>query len=67
VRLALTRPQWTVERYALRHRLGVLLGGREGGALVDEADEFLRAGGVVDVARYLDGVMPGLASPVRSA
>jgi len=43
-----------------RRRLGELLGGLEGAQLIDEADQFLREGGVVDPQRFTAAVMPGL-------
>jgi hypothetical protein len=43
-----------------RRRLGELLGGDEGAALIGEADAFLRAGGVIDPARYTAACMAGV-------
>jgi len=43
-----------------RRRLGELLDGREGTRLIDEADAFLRAGGVVDPARFTAAAVPGV-------
>ncbi|MFI5308715.1 MAG: ATP-binding protein, partial [Polyangiales bacterium] len=45
--------------YAVRRRLGVLLGGDEGKALVTEADTFFRAGGTVDPERLVAALLPG--------
>jgi hypothetical protein len=48
-----------------RRRLGELLGGDEGTALISEADAFLRAGGVVDPARYTAAYTPGVTFTER--
>ncbi len=50
-------PTWGV---ATRRRLGVMLGGEEGRELVRDADEFLRAAGVVDPEAFTAAVMPGM-------
>jgi hypothetical protein len=44
-----------------RRRLGELVGGDEGRALISEADAFLCAGGVVEPARFTAAMMPGVA------
>lgn len=44
-----------------RRGLGMLLGGDEGAALVSEADRFLQTHGVVDPARFVAAIAPGLA------
>jgi hypothetical protein len=46
--------------HCMRRRLGELLGDEEGHALIAEADAALRAGGVVDPARFTAASMPGL-------
>jgi hypothetical protein len=43
-----------------RRRLGELLGGDEGAALIAEADAFMRAGGVIDPERYAAAFTPGV-------
>jgi eukaryotic-like serine/threonine-protein kinase len=45
--------------YALRRRLGVLIGGDEGKTLVTAADSFFRAGGTRDVERLVATLLPG--------
>lgn len=45
--------------HAARRRLGVMIGGSEGTALVAEADAFLRGGGVHDPERYTALLLPG--------
>jgi hypothetical protein len=45
-----------------RRALGELLGGDEGGALVREADAFLRARGAVDPLHFVATTAPGLAN-----
>jgi hypothetical protein len=44
-------------------RLGELLQDDEGAALIAEADAFLRAGGVVDPARFTAAMLPGIEIP----
>jgi hypothetical protein len=46
--------------YATRRRLGVLLGGDEGRALVTEADGFFRKGGAIDPEHFVATLLPGL-------
>jgi tetratricopeptide (TPR) repeat protein len=46
--------------HCLRRRLGEMLGDDEGHALTAEADAALRAGGVVDPARFTAAFMPGI-------
>jgi hypothetical protein len=48
--------------HATRRRLGMLLGGDEGRALVAEADTFLRAGGAGDPASLVAMLLPGLGT-----
>jgi hypothetical protein len=45
--------------HAVRRRLGVLLGGDEGKALVSASDAFFRAGGTVDPERLVAMLLPG--------
>jgi hypothetical protein len=45
--------------HAARRRLGILLGGDEGKALVAEADAFFRAGGAIDPERLVAVLLPG--------
>jgi hypothetical protein len=52
-------------RHVRGRRLGELLGGDEGAALIAEADAFLRAGGVVDPARFTAAFTPGVSLPKR--
>jgi hypothetical protein len=54
-------PRGRLFTHLLRRRLGELLGGDEGAALIVEADAFLLAGGVIDPARFTAAWMPGLA------
>jgi hypothetical protein len=49
--------------HAAKRRLGVLLASAEGRALVQEADAFFTAGGVVDPASYVAALLPGVESP----
>jgi eukaryotic-like serine/threonine-protein kinase len=44
-----------------RRRLGEVLGGDEGERAIRQADAFLRAGGVVDPARFTAALTPGIA------
>jgi predicted Ser/Thr protein kinase len=46
-----------------RRRLGELLDDDEGRALIAEADAFLRKGGVVDPARFVAALYPGIEPP----
>jgi hypothetical protein len=46
--------------HSVRRRLGVLMGGDQGKALVAEADAFFRAGGAVDPERLVVTISPGL-------
>jgi hypothetical protein len=50
----------TIDRYAVQWKLGALLGGDEGKALLVEADGFFRRGGVHNVERYVAMLAPGL-------
>jgi len=43
-----------------QRRLGELLGGREGAALVQNADKFLRDGGVLNPERFTAAILPGI-------
>jgi tetratricopeptide (TPR) repeat protein len=47
----------------LRYRLGQLCGGEEGAATLADAEAALRAGGVVDVPRFVNLMMPGTELP----
>jgi hypothetical protein len=42
-----------------------LIGGDEGVVLIAEADAFLRAGGVIDPARYSAALAPGVVLPAE--
>jgi len=41
-------------------RLGVLMGGHSGIALIERADTFFKRGGVVDPARFTAALLPGI-------
>jgi hypothetical protein len=49
-----------MSRMLARRRLGELLGGTEGAGAIRAADEFLRAGGVVDPERFTAALTPGV-------
>jgi hypothetical protein len=49
----------TLWAHAARHRLGCLVGGDEGVALVREADEFFSARGVAAPAQLVAALFPG--------
>jgi hypothetical protein len=61
LRQSLASPGGLLSNHLFRRRLGELLGGDEGAALIAEADAFLHAGGVVDPARYTAALVPGIA------
>jgi hypothetical protein len=63
LRREIEKPLLPLYAHTTRRRLGELLGGDEGKALIDEADAFLRAGGVVDPARLVATFMPGVELP----
>ena len=48
---------------AARHRLGLLLGGNQGAAMVDEAEEAMKARGVRVPERYAQMLVPGTWRP----
>lgn len=48
---------------AARHRLGLLLGGDQGAAMVDEAEEAMKARGVRVPERYAQMLVPGTWRP----
>jgi hypothetical protein len=50
----------TIYQSINRRRLGELIGGTEGAQLIEEADAVLRAGGVVDPARFTAALLPGI-------
>jgi hypothetical protein len=47
--------------HACRRQLGVLLGGDEGRALLDQSEAFFRAGGAADSRRIACVLIPGFA------
>jgi serine/threonine protein kinase len=49
-----------LQTYAAQRRLGVLLGGSSGNALLERADAFFRKGGVVDPERFTAALLPGI-------
>jgi hypothetical protein len=54
-----------LQTYAARRRLGVLIGA-SGEYLVQQADAFFRAGGVVDPERFAAALLPGIELARRS-
>ena len=61
--LALDPPPPALITEPARYRLGKLLGGDEGAALVAQAEDHLRGNGVVDIERFMGALAPGFERP----
>jgi hypothetical protein len=63
LRRSIARANGPMSAEPVRRRLGELVGGEEGAALIAEADAFLRAGGILRPERFVAALHPGLELP----